>query len=260
VVNAGVVELEKKPIAVVEHCMQDVAIDAFSKQLGRMQGSGVRKETIVCNCLYEFWQKAATAKIIRDGHLTIYELLASYKEYLTIKLYDDLMMLYKFELELLTNVTVVPLLTDINEMDNIQCNFYCYKCEKFIGKDLGGFALNKVATKKNKPLVLKSFLKEDNWSLASMCLCLVHSSSINLASDVHLTDKYKKVIKAGVVELGKEKMLLWNILHSKLLLMPLSSNLDYCRTVVLVRKELQVIVWVHFEGRQQLQRLCVMGM
>eukprot|EP00957_Ditylum_brightwellii_P065176 4943490-Ditylum_brightwellii.AAC.1 len=60
--------------------------------------------------------------------------------------------------------------------------------------------------------------------------------------DVHLTDKYKKVIKAGVVELGKEKMLLWNILHSKLLLMPLSSNLECCRTVVLVRKKLQVIV------------------
>eukprot|EP00957_Ditylum_brightwellii_P014098 1063501-Ditylum_brightwellii.AAC.1 len=55
-------------------------------------------------------------------------------------------MLNKFELELLTNVNVVPLLTDINEMDNIQCNFNCYKCEKFIGKDLGDFPLNEVAT------------------------------------------------------------------------------------------------------------------
>jgi hypothetical protein len=43
-------------------------------------------------------------------------------------------------------VTVVPLLTDINEMDNIRCNFYCYKCEKFIGKDVGGFGLDEVAT------------------------------------------------------------------------------------------------------------------
>eukprot|EP00957_Ditylum_brightwellii_P122124 9313603-Ditylum_brightwellii.AAC.1 len=63
-----------------------------------------------------------------------------------MNLYDDLMMLNKLEFELLTNVTVVPLLTDINEMDNNRCNFYCYKCEKFIGKDLGGFGLNEVAT------------------------------------------------------------------------------------------------------------------
>eukprot|EP00957_Ditylum_brightwellii_P158684 12077680-Ditylum_brightwellii.AAC.1 len=61
-----------------------------------------------------------------------------------------------------------------------------------------------VATKKNKPLVLKLLLKDDNWSLASMCLQLVPSSSVNIASDVHLTDKYKEVIKAGVVELGKK--------------------------------------------------------
>eukprot|EP00957_Ditylum_brightwellii_P024361 1838530-Ditylum_brightwellii.AAC.1 len=61
-----------------------------------------------------------------------------------------------------------------------------------------------VATKKNKPLVLKSCLKEDNWSLAAMCLCLVPPSFVNIASDMHLTDKYKKVVKAGVDELGKE--------------------------------------------------------
>eukprot|EP00957_Ditylum_brightwellii_P014381 1082039-Ditylum_brightwellii.AAC.1 len=97
----------------------DVAIEAFSKKLGQMQGSGVSNETIVRNCLYEFWQKEATEKIICDGHLTIYKLLDSYKEYLTMKLYDDLMMLNKFDLELLTNVTVVPLLPDINEMHNI---------------------------------------------------------------------------------------------------------------------------------------------
>eukprot|EP00957_Ditylum_brightwellii_P159068 12106497-Ditylum_brightwellii.AAC.1 len=63
-----------------------------------------------------------------------------------------------------------------------------------------------VATKINKPLVSKSFLKEDNWSLTSMCLCLVPSSSVNLASDVCLTDKYKKVVNADVVELGKKKI------------------------------------------------------
>eukprot|EP00957_Ditylum_brightwellii_P122914 9371311-Ditylum_brightwellii.AAC.1 len=46
VVNADVVELGKKPIAIVEHCTQDVAIDAFIKQLGRMQGGGVRDDLI----------------------------------------------------------------------------------------------------------------------------------------------------------------------------------------------------------------------
>eukprot|EP00957_Ditylum_brightwellii_P170042 12943065-Ditylum_brightwellii.AAC.1 len=61
-----------------------------------------------------------------------------------------------------------------------------------------------VVTKSNKPMVLKSFLKNDNWSLASICCCLVPSSSINLASDVSLTEKYKKVVTAGVVELGKK--------------------------------------------------------
>eukprot|EP00957_Ditylum_brightwellii_P096340 7337912-Ditylum_brightwellii.AAC.1 len=50
-----------------------------------------------------------------------------------------------------------------------------------------------VATKSNKPMVLKLFLNEDNWNLASMCCCLVPSSSINLASAVSLTEKYKKV-------------------------------------------------------------------
>eukprot|EP00957_Ditylum_brightwellii_P160752 12238418-Ditylum_brightwellii.AAC.1 len=38
------------------------------------------------------------------------------------------------------------------------------------------------ATKRNKPLVLKSFLKEDDWSLASMCLHLVPPSSVNTSS------------------------------------------------------------------------------
>eukprot|EP00957_Ditylum_brightwellii_P044002 3339447-Ditylum_brightwellii.AAC.1 len=61
-----------------------------------------------------------------------------------------------------------------------------------------------VATKKNKPFVLKSFLNEDNWSLASMYLWLVPLSSVNIASDMVLTDKYKKVIKAGVDESGKK--------------------------------------------------------
>eukprot|EP00957_Ditylum_brightwellii_P095152 7247390-Ditylum_brightwellii.AAC.1 len=39
-----------------------------------------------------------------------------------------------------------------------------------------------VAMKRDKYLVLKSFLKEDNWSLASMCLCLVPPSAVNIAS------------------------------------------------------------------------------
>eukprot|EP00957_Ditylum_brightwellii_P112227 8556214-Ditylum_brightwellii.AAC.1 len=107
VVKAAVVDLGKKPITVVEYCTQEDDIDAFIKQLGCMQGSGVSNETIASHYLAAFWEKAATAMIICDGHLTIYELLASYKRYLTINLYDDLMMLNKFELELLTNVTVV---------------------------------------------------------------------------------------------------------------------------------------------------------
>eukprot|EP00957_Ditylum_brightwellii_P174321 13271604-Ditylum_brightwellii.AAC.1 len=38
-----------------------------------------------------------------------------------------------------------------------------------------------------------------------MCCRLVPSSSANTSlSDMHLTDKYKKVIKAGVDELGKK--------------------------------------------------------
>eukprot|EP00957_Ditylum_brightwellii_P003268 248497-Ditylum_brightwellii.AAC.1 len=84
VVKVGVVELGKKPIAVVEHCTQQDAIDAFNKQLGLMHGSDVSDKTIASHCLVAFWEKAATAKIIRDGHLTIYKLLASYKRYLTM--------------------------------------------------------------------------------------------------------------------------------------------------------------------------------
>eukprot|EP00957_Ditylum_brightwellii_P182007 13866224-Ditylum_brightwellii.AAC.1 len=64
VANAGVVELGTKSIPVVEYCTQDVAIEAFSKQLGQMQGSGVRVDLIVRHCLDAFWEKAATAKII----------------------------------------------------------------------------------------------------------------------------------------------------------------------------------------------------
>ena len=146
VVKAGVVELGKKPIAVVEHCMQEDAIDAFIKQLGQMQGSGVRDKMIAHHCLVAFWEKEATANIIYDGHLTIYELLASYKRYLTMNLYDDLMMLNKFELELLTNMTVVLLFIDPNDMENICCNFYCYKCQKCIGKELSSFSLPEVSS------------------------------------------------------------------------------------------------------------------
>eukprot|EP00957_Ditylum_brightwellii_P089711 6832473-Ditylum_brightwellii.AAC.1 len=62
-----------------------------------------------------------------------------------------------------------------------------------------------VVTKNNKPLVLKSFVKEDNWSLASLCCHLVPSSSINIASvETNLRDKYVKAIKAGIDHLGKK--------------------------------------------------------
>ena len=101
VVNAGVAELGKKPITVVEHCTQQIAIADFIKQLGLLQGSGASNETIACHCLDVFWEKAATAKIMRDGHVTIFELLELYKSYLKMNLYDDLMMLNKFESELL---------------------------------------------------------------------------------------------------------------------------------------------------------------
>ena len=146
VVNACVVELDEEPIAIVDYCIQNVAIEAFSKELGRMQAINATKEATVRNCLSEFWQKAATANIVRDGHVTIYKLLGLYREYLRKNLYDDLMLLNRFEIELLTNVTVVPLLTDVGEMNNIRCNFYCYKYEKFIGTDVGGFSVEEVAT------------------------------------------------------------------------------------------------------------------
>eukprot|EP00957_Ditylum_brightwellii_P145197 11059075-Ditylum_brightwellii.AAC.1 len=56
-------------------------------------------------------------------------------------------------------------------------------------------------TKSKKFLVL-IFLKEDNWSLAFMCCCLVPSVSVNIASaETILTDKYVKVIKTVVDDL-----------------------------------------------------------
>eukprot|EP00957_Ditylum_brightwellii_P177097 13491063-Ditylum_brightwellii.AAC.1 len=63
-----------------------------------------------------------------------------------MNLYDDLMMLNKFELKLLTNMTVVLLFTNPNDMENIHCNFYCYKCEKFIGKESSGVSVQEVAS------------------------------------------------------------------------------------------------------------------
>eukprot|EP00957_Ditylum_brightwellii_P009393 710087-Ditylum_brightwellii.AAC.1 len=50
-----------------------------------------------------------------------------------------------------------------------------------------------VATKSNKPMLLRSFLKDGDWSLASMSCQLVPSTSINISSDLCLTEKYKKV-------------------------------------------------------------------
>eukprot|EP00957_Ditylum_brightwellii_P193929 14768813-Ditylum_brightwellii.AAC.1 len=91
--KAVVDELGKKPIAVVEHYMQLIAIDAFVEQLGLLQDSGVSKVVTARHCLDAFWGKAATAKIMRDGHSTIYDLLESYKSCIKMNLYDDLMML-----------------------------------------------------------------------------------------------------------------------------------------------------------------------
>eukprot|EP00957_Ditylum_brightwellii_P010882 824447-Ditylum_brightwellii.AAC.1 len=59
-------------------------------------------------------------------------------------------------------------------------------------------------TKSNKPLVLKSFLKEDEWCLASMCLCLVPTGSVNIASGTILKDKYVEVMKACVDDMSKK--------------------------------------------------------
>eukprot|EP00957_Ditylum_brightwellii_P161844 12322836-Ditylum_brightwellii.AAC.1 len=50
-----------------------------------------------------------------------------------------------------------------------------------------------VATKSNKPMFLRSFLKDGDWSLASMSRRLVPSTSINISSDLRLTEKDKKV-------------------------------------------------------------------
>eukprot|EP00957_Ditylum_brightwellii_P164150 12498381-Ditylum_brightwellii.AAC.1 len=46
VIKAGDDELGKKPIAVVEHFMQQIAVDVFIKQLGLLQDSGASTETI----------------------------------------------------------------------------------------------------------------------------------------------------------------------------------------------------------------------
>eukprot|EP00957_Ditylum_brightwellii_P198304 15111444-Ditylum_brightwellii.AAC.1 len=63
-----------------------------------------------------------------------------------------------------------------------------------------------VATKSNKPMFLRSFLKDSDWSLASMSCWLVPSTSINISSDLRLIEKYKKVdvaIDAFSKELGR---------------------------------------------------------
>eukprot|EP00957_Ditylum_brightwellii_P139456 10628708-Ditylum_brightwellii.AAC.1 len=54
-------------------------------------------------------------------------------------------MLNKFELDLLTNVTVVLLFDDPNDLETICCYFYCYKCQKFIGKETSAFSLPEVS-------------------------------------------------------------------------------------------------------------------
>eukprot|EP00957_Ditylum_brightwellii_P155910 11868198-Ditylum_brightwellii.AAC.1 len=40
VIKAGIDDLGKKPIAVVEHCLQQITIDDFMKELGQQQFNG----------------------------------------------------------------------------------------------------------------------------------------------------------------------------------------------------------------------------
>ena len=72
----------------------------------------------------EFWEKASFVRTICDGRITIFSLLKSYQSYLSMSMYNDLMMLNKFELELLTQVTVVLLLNNPHDLQNIQCTLF----------------------------------------------------------------------------------------------------------------------------------------
>eukprot|EP00957_Ditylum_brightwellii_P122007 9305206-Ditylum_brightwellii.AAC.1 len=107
-------------------------------------------------------------------------------------------------------------------------------------------------------MVLKSLLKENNWRLASMCHRLVPSSSINLVSDVSLTEKYKKVVKAGVVNLGKkpiavvEQCMQEDAIDAFIKQLGLMHGSDV-RNEMIARH-----FWLRFGRRQQQQILSVM--
>eukprot|EP00957_Ditylum_brightwellii_P027564 2083993-Ditylum_brightwellii.AAC.1 len=79
----------KKPIVPVEDHHQQFTIDAFMEELSQRQFHGASNSAIARNLLDKFWEKNT---------------------------YDDLMMVNKFELELLTQVTVVPLFNDPHDL------------------------------------------------------------------------------------------------------------------------------------------------
>eukprot|EP00957_Ditylum_brightwellii_P143624 10942753-Ditylum_brightwellii.AAC.1 len=81
---------------------------------------------------------------------------------------------------------------------------------------------------------------------------------MNLTLDIHLTDKYKKVVNAGGVELGKKPIAVVEHCMQQDAIDGFNKQLDCCMAVVLVTQRLHVIVWVCFGRRQQQQILSVM--
>eukprot|EP00957_Ditylum_brightwellii_P016321 1227199-Ditylum_brightwellii.AAC.1 len=136
--------IAKNPIAHVEKHQQQFAIDAFVEEFAWMQFYCTTKPAIARYSWKEFWENAASMKSIFDGHICIYQLLDLYKSYLRKNMYDDLMMVNKFELELLTQVPIVPVFDDPHELGNIHCSFYCYKCKQLIRKTSSGFSATEV--------------------------------------------------------------------------------------------------------------------
>eukprot|EP00957_Ditylum_brightwellii_P152199 11587258-Ditylum_brightwellii.AAC.1 len=142
--------IAKNPIVHVEKYQQQFSIDAFMEELAMMQFHCTPNSAIARKLLNVFWKKVAPLKCIHDGHICIYQLLDLYKSYLGKSVYDDLMMVNKFELELSTQVTVVMLFNDPHELENICCNFYWYKCKEFIGNHPSGFSPTEVTSKEGE--------------------------------------------------------------------------------------------------------------
>eukprot|EP00957_Ditylum_brightwellii_P148027 11271250-Ditylum_brightwellii.AAC.2 len=71
-IKAGVDELGKKPIPVAEHYLQQIAIDAFMKELGLQQFNSASDQVTAKLCLDAFWEKAASVRIIHNGHCLLY--------------------------------------------------------------------------------------------------------------------------------------------------------------------------------------------